>query len=98
MGNQPHFTEGELRLTGYICVHCWGRVMGRGLEARSLCPESQSSSSELHCVLGVFGVTGGNLLGLVFLLVVLFQALSHIVILTPASLKQYRFMVRLKLS
>lgn len=72
--------------------------MGRGLEARSLCPESQSSSSELHCVLGVFGVTGGNLLGLVFLLVVLFQALSHIVILTPASLKQYRFMVRLKLS
>ena len=48
--------------------------------------------------MGVFGVTGGNLLGLVFLLVVLFQALSHIVILTPASLKQYRFMVRLKLS
>lgn len=72
--------------------------MVRGLGARSLCPESQSSSSELHCVLGVFGVTGGNLLGLVFLLVVLFQALSHIVILTPASLKQYHFMVILKLS
>ena len=72
--------------------------MVRGLEASSLCPESWSSSSELNYVLGVVGVTAGNLLGLVFLLVVLFQALSHIVILTPASLKQYRFMVRLKLS
>ena len=57
----------------------------RGLEASSLCPESGSSSSELNYVLGVVGITAGNLLGLVFLLVV-FQALSHIVILTPASL------------
>ena len=71
--------------------------MVRGLEASSLCPESWSSSSELNYVLGVVGITAGNLLGLVFLLVV-FQALSHIVILTPASLKQYHFMVRLKLS
>ena len=71
--------------------------MVRGLEASSLCPESGSSSSELNYVLGVVGITAGNLLGLVFLLVV-FQALSHIVILTPASLKQYHFMVRLKLS